>query len=269
MRGIFIALFSICMFLSAAAFAHRPYVVKIGTLESPMGNPLILEKLFGDGIFSADPVSLQIRNMDGAVIAYAPTGNHVGVFCPSIKFCLAFPHSSLSPFSAPWQLDYKNLDYDKKLAPIATEEDLEYATGYKDYLTNKKAKQFHSYEFDDPFLRKGSSGFVKAPFALAFFSPIFIFADHIVPLTVLAFICSLPFLIKALHNKLAIGKEGSLKVVLKIFAFLFYLGWLGLFLTSLLITGFTLAVPMPYIILVIAASLWTGNKYIRFKKSVP
>lgn len=270
-KTFFIALFSIGMVLSSAAFAHSPYVVKVKTLESPSGEPLILEKLFGDGIFVADPVSLQVRNMNGAVLAYTPTSTHIGVFCPSLKFCWAFPHDIVTIFSTPWLLDYKNLDYEKKPASVTGEKDTQYAAQYRDYLTNRKTSAFHSewksgYEFVDPFGRESSLGFTKSSPLFSIISPIFIFVDHAVPLVVFSLISLLPFVIKFRCSRLAFGRKDAVKLLLNMFVLLIYMAWFCLFILFIFIICFTLSIPVFYSFLTFMAALWGWYRYIASRK---
>jgi hypothetical protein len=97
------------------ASAHSSYAVKVKTLEDPNGSSLILEKLYGDGIFFADPVKVQIRNKNGVVIAQSKTATHIGIFCPYIQFCWAFPYETL--FVNPIYLDFQKLNYKASLKP--------------------------------------------------------------------------------------------------------------------------------------------------------
>ncbi len=168
----------LAILLSAgAAEAHRPYAVKIKSLEGPQGQPLIIEKLFGDGIFSADPVSLQLRNSRGAILAYTPVGQHVALFCPSLKSCWAFPHDALFGLASSWRLDPSGLEYERPRDP-----DLEGKIESRGRIT---------YGFGNPSQRSAASGFKKeASLWPRLASPLFVFLDHAILLTVLAFTCA-------------------------------------------------------------------------------
>ena len=87
----------LCLFLiltlliHAPAYAHPPYLAKQGIITDPDGNKVIKEKLYGDGVFTNDPVTFRLRNRHGALLANSPINTHVFSFCPSIDFCWVFP----------------------------------------------------------------------------------------------------------------------------------------------------------------------------------
>jgi hypothetical protein len=167
------------LLVSTPAEAHRPYAAKIKMLEGPSGEPLILERLFGDGIFFADPVSLQVRNKKGAVIAWTPTAGRVAVFCPSIQFCWTFPYGILSPLAQPFKLAHEKLDYSK-------EGDVEEYKELSSYLTDDEVKRVGSYRFPYPEKRKDNAGFTPdGPIALLL-SPVVMLVDHAAAYAVLA-----------------------------------------------------------------------------------
>lgn len=101
MRWLLLA--AIVSFLSIEfAYAHSPYTKDIKTIAVD-GKAITVQRLFGDGIFFADPVSLQLKNEAGGVVAYTPVGRAVSSFCRSKFFCWGF----VFPNSYPWPLAYK------------------------------------------------------------------------------------------------------------------------------------------------------------------
>lgn len=57
------------LFWAASAFAHRPYEVAAGGFTRSDGVTVSAVRHYVDGIFGADPVSVQFRLPDGSVIA--------------------------------------------------------------------------------------------------------------------------------------------------------------------------------------------------------
>ena len=47
--------------VAAPAHAHRPYLIKQGTITGPDGRKIIKEIRYGDGIFVTDPGTFQLR----------------------------------------------------------------------------------------------------------------------------------------------------------------------------------------------------------------
>ena len=94
----------LCLFLIltlliyAPAYAHPPYLIKQGLITDPDGNKVIKEKLYGDGLFTSDPATFQLRNRHGALLANSPINDHAFSFCPSIDFCWVFAYSFISLF---------------------------------------------------------------------------------------------------------------------------------------------------------------------------
>ena len=240
----------LAILLSAgAAEAHRPYAVRIKSLEGPQGQPLIIEKLFGDGIFSADPVSLQLRNSRGAVLAYTPVGQHVAVFCPSLKSCWAFPHDALFGLASSWRLDPSGLEYERPL-----DSDLEGKIESRGRIT---------YGFGDPGRRSAASGFKKeASLWPRLASPLFVFLDHAILLTVLAFTCAFPFALRCAKKRLTASRQGAAKLAIAIFLGLLY-ALNALVLLLLIYLTFSLAAPWLYALATAGLSRWAGGRCLR------
>jgi hypothetical protein len=65
-------LMSMVMLTSWTAFAHRPYDRAAGTFERRDGIAVSIVRHYIDGIFFADPVSIQFRLPDGTNVASTP-----------------------------------------------------------------------------------------------------------------------------------------------------------------------------------------------------
>ena len=83
------------------ASAHRSYSVPQKTLDFGDGRTAMLEILYGDGIFFADPARAQLRTKEGATVAKTPMDGHVATFCPSVEYCWVFLYG---PIPIPWRL---------------------------------------------------------------------------------------------------------------------------------------------------------------------
>ena len=115
MRLLSLSILTLLYILSSvhSAEAHRPYLVKDKTFETPKGI-IITERLYGDGIVVTDPMQYQIRDGKGNVLANTKTYNHIATFCPNLKFCWAFPYDGFTILSVGQKLDYKGLDLEKE-----------------------------------------------------------------------------------------------------------------------------------------------------------
>lgn len=169
------------IFTSSSAFAHRPYIVKQGGIKDPNGNILIKEKLYGDGIFTSDPQSFQIRNLKGSVLAATSVATHVAVFCPNVDFCWVFPYGQFSLFSYGFKLDAASINWDSTnaLPNFQKENDEDEEKAFSHYLNNADQKHFHSYNLGYPELRdEAMSGFLPVTWSIIV-SPCMIFVDQI------------------------------------------------------------------------------------------
>jgi hypothetical protein len=63
-----------CTFLlaSSPAFAHAPYEHAAGTFQRRDGTSISIVRQYRDGIFGADPVSIEFRLSDGTQVAHTP-----------------------------------------------------------------------------------------------------------------------------------------------------------------------------------------------------
>lgn len=237
------ALLSLTLLCAAPASAHRPYAFKQKTVDSPQG-PLTIEKLFGDGIFAADPVSMQVRNAQGAVLAYTSVSDHVALFCPSVSSCWAFPHDSVWGIPTPWRLDHADLDYAKTLDPKLALEQRGPVT----------------YGFENPWGRKEASGFKKERSLMILAGPLIAFLDHGGLLGVLAVFCALPFALKTVLAKLAL-RQGPLNTALKVLVTLLY-AFNAVVLILLFYVILARAAPWLYAAAVAGLSRWAGRRYL-------
>lgn len=241
MRVIFLFVL-ICLF-SAPAHAHSPYLIKEGVLADPEGKQIILEKLYGDGIFSADPVSFQVRSANGAVLAFTPTVSQIGVFCPHIKFCWAFVHGGLLPVGIGLKLDYKSIDW--KHPP--NNEKLEGKRGeeFEKYLNDKNAKRAYGFEYPE-YRKTNPIGFEEIWWIFPL-SPLFIIAGYILPLTVMLLLTTVPvFLHRAIKKYL--GLKNILAIFVTVLIVFLTLGYAAFYLLALFISWFTIGTPALYLL---------------------
>lgn len=259
-------LFILIFLIAPSAHAHRPYVIKEGTISDPSGNLLILEKLYGDGIFTSDPVSFQIRSKIGALLAYTPTADHVAVFCPKINFCWAFPYGVASPFTTGYKLDHTSTDWNaapQKLDLQGEEEEL-----YKKYLSDTKQRDARSYSFGDPWGRKDQKGFIPSN-ASIIFSPLLIIYDQIIQLIVTILLSAFPFFLYWLFFKRYTPEKQTNKILIRGIGTVLILGYLLFYCLALFILGFTIGTPWLYMLAAMLLGI-ASPKLIRMKKkSVP
>lgn len=263
-----VILLSALIFLIASpAYAHRPYLIKEGSISDPSGNPVILERLYGDGIFTSDPVSFQIRSRSGALLAHTPTAEHVAVFCPDVNFCWAFPYGIASPFTVGMRLDHESIDWDAP-APKLDIKDNE-AELYQKYLEDKKQKRAYSYSFDYPEMRKDQQGkgFSASAWSIVF-SPLFILANHVIQLALVTVLSVVPFILHWLFFKRFIPSKKINKILLKSAGGLIIFGYILFYCLALFVLGFTIGTPWLYMLAAMALGL-SSPKLIRKWKKIP
>lgn len=185
------------------ASAHMPYAVEVKTLQDIHGEPLILERLFGDGIFAPDPVSLQVRNRNGAVIAYTSVNQSVSVYCSSLEFCWACPHSTLSLWATPVRLNHESLDYDQQISTEAR--------------SRLKREGGVTRGFENPDSRSAPLGFAADSSLLALsLSPLLIIKEHAIFLFAVFLVCLFRFIHDPRCSQPTAGRQGVARVLLAI-----------------------------------------------------
>jgi hypothetical protein len=246
--------------IPSSAEAHSPYAVKQGIIYSLDNKPLIIEKLYGDGIFVADPQKFQIRNMNGAVIASSETATHIFFACPSINFCWVFPHGSGSLFAYGYKLDPNVLDFDKTLSEKETSKaNTEQANLLTQYLTDKSTKNLRHPILSDPEFPDGPPVGFKKSSASVIVSPIAIILNHIAAYLIAFFI---PFIVlKLIRKYLSYSKNGNFRVLKKIFGFILLIGVIQIYFVVFFTMSFTLSIPAIYLL---AFFIWAN--YIAMKK---
>ncbi len=264
-ESAFIFVFLLVLLFSAEGHAHSPYAVKEGTLIVPSGEIVVKEKLYGDGIFSADPVTFQLRNRNGVVLANTPVAEHVAVFCPSVNFCWAFPYGFLSPFAMGYKLDVKKIEWNDDLLNV--------------YLKNKGLESFHRYfdakeekvfrgpGQDYPEFTKKNSGFVEFPLAV-FISPIAIALDRIFVLLCLLVFTTIPSVLYWLFFKRKWTQNKIFKYAIFIFGGVVIVGYSGFYFLSLLAMGFTLATPVFYMLATMVSGVVMGRLFLKKVRGV-
>ena len=253
----FITLLSFTM----PAQAHRPYLVKKNTIAAPSNMTVITEKLYGDGIFTADPVSFQLRNTNGAVLAYTPVASHVATFCPHIKFCWAFPYGPRSILTIGLKLDYQTIDWLAQQPPPSediTGIDPEESTSYEKYLKDKRQKITRSHNFGYPEMRSGAAmqGFSYISPAIVL-SPLFIIADQFFPLALLAALTLSPFLLHWIFFKRLRAKRKVNQFLLQAAGTFLIFSNLGLAFSIFAILSFTFSAPIFYLFAIPLAIILT------------
>jgi hypothetical protein len=83
------------------AGAHPPYEYEAGSIVDAGGARLRLIKAFTDGIVLPDPVTLEVRDVNGRTVAESPRLSDVVVMCPSQRSCLAFGYDSAASVLIP------------------------------------------------------------------------------------------------------------------------------------------------------------------------
>jgi hypothetical protein len=164
------------LFFPGIGHAHSPYSIKASVITGPEQQKLFVERLYGDGIFFADPVAVQIRNAYGAPIGQSSAGKGAGIFCPSYKHCYAFIDQGLGIASAQ-KFDWENADYDLKPSKAEIET-------LQAYLNDPSIERLHSYEHNK-YPEMSQNDFLKAPLILIALSPFMLFLAHYAQLTTL------------------------------------------------------------------------------------
>lgn len=260
MRYLTFILLSFCiLFLPTSVNAHRPYLVKQGLLIDPEGKTVIKEKLYGDGIVTTDPVVFQIRSSNGAVLASTTVSDHVGVFCPSVQFCWAFPYGIGSVFSIGQRLDFEKVDWEK--SPLVVKFEGDEKEDFLNYLTKKDHKNARSNNFDYPEYNHKDFGF-NSVFISSIFSPFIIIFDQfflmvfLTTLTISIPLCFYYFFIKARTKKL--------KIFMNILGSIVVLSLFGFYLAAGFIFSFALGAPIFYLFIFMIFGAFIGSRL--FKK---
>jgi hypothetical protein len=233
---------------ASTAQAHRPYAVKVKTIQSLKHDILIVERLFGDGIFFADPVRLQIRNQQDAVIAHSQTASHVGAFCPSIQFCWAFPYQGL--LVEPMYLDYKKLDYHRSNGLKTPEELTNYLSGSSTTLRTPSLVY--------PSSRDMPENFIAASSLLKLLSPLIIIGDNFLTFLLLAILYFLPSFLLPIYITFSQRQNGLRRTSFLLLGLIVFITYIALSLLASFVILFTWSMPIIYCLLIAGASVWVG-----------
>jgi hypothetical protein len=259
-----ILVFALFFLAANSAYAHSPYLIKEGIVADPNGNEVILEKLYGDGIFTADPVSFQIRSKNGTLLAFTSTASQIGVVCPHVKFCWAFLYWGILPVGIGLKLDHQSIDWNKpapheKLGEKRAEE-------FKKYLEDNDQKRAYGFEYPEH-RKDNSTGFTEVWWTFPF-SPIFIIAGYIVPLIAILFLTALPLFLYACVKKY-LGLNNISAILISALTTLVTLGYAAFYLLALFICWFTIGTPTLYMLLFIALGLITPKFVLKRIKRQP
>ena len=253
------------LLIYAPAYAHPPYLKKQGLITDPDGNKVIKEKLYGDGIFISDPVTFQLRNRHGALLANSPINDHVASFCPSIDFCWAFPYSVISPFSFGWSLNAEAVEFDKPTPNY--EFKYEEEEDFKSYLNDQDFKRFSAYVLGYPELNKSHSGF-KRSWISALLSPFIIIADQFIQLSVIFLSTLVLIILFQLHLRWKKYKMKFVKYILCTISALLIVVYIFYYALVTFIIGFTFTTPLIYMLAsVIAAGVFLESIFLKIKIS--
>lgn len=186
----------LCVFLMhTPVFAHAPYFIKQRILTTDEGQKFIVEKACGDGIFFADPMRLQVRAMNGAVVARSPVYEHAAVLCFSLQQCWVFPYGSFNLFASGWKLDPSQMKLN--MPPPEYVLNGEAARDFADYLSNADTRRVAGFGFGYPEHMPDERAF-SVYTATLLLSPIFILANiWLAFLTVALSVFGLGFLYRA------------------------------------------------------------------------
>lgn len=243
------------LFLSGSIIveAHRPYAIKQGYIKSPSGESVIVEKLYGDGIFYADPVKVQLRNRFGAVIASAKTGSDY-YFCPNIDYCWVFVYGQF--LVEPFKLDADSINWDR--IPKIPEDFRASLNKYLKADENWLANSHLGY----PSYKDKSFGFIPENPLLKIISPVIILSLNICGYL---FILGLSFLLTIAYRcflQMVVRQKWS--AFLSLLMQCLNLLALVLIVVILLVTFFIITMykawPIPYSILVIGLGLYWGSR---------
>lgn len=260
----FILIISIIAFTSPAN-AHRPYLVKDKTFETPEGT-IITERLYGDGIFTTDPVSYQVRDSKGNVLAYTATAESVASFCPIISFCWVFPYDNLTVLSVGRKLDNNNLDFNRGIPDINYEG--EEKEEFEKYLSDPDHERAHSYLFQYPEFREDTeeTGFIKKNVSI-FFSPFVIILDNVFGFCVLFLASVVPIFISLFFFKILKSKSQTITIIRKIISTLVMVGYILFYCVLSFLLAFWFGVPLLYLLTALALSLFIASRIERKLKA--
>lgn len=263
MRNHRLYLFPIlALLIHAPACAHPPYLMKQGLITDPNGNQVIKEKLYGDGVFITDPVTFQLRNRHGALLANSPINDHVASFCPSIDLCWAFPYSFISPFSFGWSLNAEAVEFDKPAPNYAFKGEEE--EDFKSYLNDQSFKRVSAYFLGYPEFDKSHSGF-KRSWISVLLSPFIIIADQFIPLLVLFLLALVPLIISRLSSRWKKVERKTVKYLFHTISALLTFVYAVFCILATFIIGFTFSTPVIYMLASVAAVLFLESHF--FKKT--
>lgn len=244
---------------SSPAYAHPPYIVKEKDIIGPNNENLIVEKLYGDGIFGSDPVAFQIRNSNGAVIASSIVSDNIAYFCPSISNCWIFPNGFLPFFSKGYKLNSENLEYSKKLSDKNNfQED---RVKFEDYLQGReKTLQSNSLPYpesndEEPYgFSDVPLSYIASPFVMIF-DKAFHYAFVVLLIYAQIKICK-----KISRSLYQIENKPKVSPLLSILAYLLITSFLVVDLFIVLIMALSFAVPISYLIAFIGLGIFLANK---------
>lgn len=253
------------LLIYAPAYAHPPYLMKQGIITDPDGNKLIKEKLYGDGVFVSDPVTFQLRNRHGALLANSPINDHVFSFCPSIDFCWVFPYSFISLFSFGWSLNAETLEFDKPAPNYEFKGDEE--EDFKSYLNDQNFKRFSAYFLGYPEFNRSHSGF-KRSWISALLSPFIIIADQFIQRLVIFLLTIVLRILLRLPLRWKKYKIKFVKYLLYTISALLIVVYLFYYALVIFIIGFTFTTPLIYMLAsAVAAEVFLESLFLKRKVS--
>jgi len=241
-----VVLFLLLLLFSGTAEAHRPYLVRQTEVQAPSGEPVIVEKLYGDGIFVADPVRLQLRSQNGALLAYTPVSRgNISYICPHIKFCWAFAFNAFTLFSAGYLLDPSAVQWSS--APQVLKLNPDEALSFRQYLAGR-ADYVAAESFGYPEAENEPGQHFKQNWAGLFLSPLAIVAQYTVFLFLLA---GLSFAVQVVTRALLIKwRAGGLLALVIIYPAVFLL---------VLAAGLYQGIPMAYALAFWCLGFWAAR----------
>lgn len=259
MRGRLI-LMAIAFLFVPAAHASSPYAVKLGVMAGPDGQLVLKEKLYGHGVLSSGPVTFQLRNRDGALLANSPVSDHVAVVCPSVKFCWAFPDGAYLPFSAGWSLDAKVVEFGRP-APDYFFQDTEQEE-FTAYMNDRRAGIISGYYLGYPEYDRSHSGFRKSGISVIF-SPFLIIADQFLELGAAMILTFMPFAVYAAARTLAPSRPGVARLALRTMGIVSCILYMFFYCVAMLLLWFISLVPLFYMLCAIAVGVVSGKAFLK------
>lgn len=252
------------LLIYAPAYAHPPYLIKQGLIADSDGNKVIKEKLYGDGVFVSDPVTFQLRNRHGALLANSPINDHVFSFCPSIDFCWVFTYSFISLFSFGWSLNAETVEFDKPAPNYEFKGDEE--EDFKSYLNDQNSKQFSAYFLGYPEFNRSHSGF-KRSWISALLSPFIIIADQFIQLLVIFLLTFVRLILFRLPLRWKKYKIKIVKYLLYTISALLIVVYLAFYAVVTLIIGVTFTTPVIYMLASIISGEFLAELFLKRKTS--